>query len=211
VRARYELLQRRRLLGQGLLQEVLISSPEKQHNMKTIYAFVIALLIGSGASAQVTRVSLQASGLTCSMCSKAVKSALEKVSFVEKVQVDIKNQQYNLTFREGTTPDFDALSGAVEGAGFSVAALKVTADLPAATLAKDEHLQIGGQTFHFLNAANQSVAGSVTFSLVDKNFVSAKEHKKWSSQSKMACVKTGRMASCCTKGGAEARIFHAII
>ncbi|TCJ17577.1 copper chaperone [Flaviaesturariibacter flavus] len=180
--------------------------------MKSIYAMLIALLLGGGVSAQVTRVSLQASGLTCSMCSKAVKNALEKVSFVDKVQVDIKNQQYNLTFKEGSTPDFDALAGAVEGAGFSVAALKVTADLPAAaTLAKDEHLQIGGQTFHFLNAANQSVSGSVTFSLVDKNFVAAKEYKKWSALSKMACVKTGRMASCCTKGGAEARIFHAII
>jgi copper chaperone CopZ len=180
--------------------------------MKTIYAFVIALLLASGANAQVSRVSLQASGLTCSMCSKAVKNALEKVSFVEKVQVDIKNQQYNLSFKEGIAVDFDALSGAVEGAGFSVAALKVTAQVPTATtLQKDEHLRIGEQTFHFLNASSQSVSGTVTFSLVDKNFVGAKEHKRWSAQSKMACVKTGRMAACCTKGAAESRIYHAII
>jgi copper chaperone CopZ len=180
--------------------------------MKTIYSLLIALLLATGADAQVSRVSLQASGLTCSMCSKAVKNALEKVTFVDKVQVDIKNQQYNLTFKEGSTVDFDALSGAVEGAGFSVAALKVTALLPqATTLVKDAHVQIGTQTFHFLNAADQSVSGTVTFSLVDKNFVAAKEYKKWSAQSKMACVKTGRMASCCTKGEAEARIFHAVI
>jgi copper chaperone CopZ len=180
--------------------------------MKTIYVLMIALLLAAGAQAQVSRVSLQASGLTCSMCSKAVKNALEKVSFVDKVQVDIKNQQYNLSFKEGSTVDFDALSGAVEGAGFSVASLKVTAQLPeAGTLKKDEHLQIGDQTFHFLNAANQPVSGTVTFSLVDKNFVPAKEYKKWSAQSKMACVKTGRMASCCSKGKAESRIFHAII
>jgi copper chaperone CopZ len=164
--------------------------------MKTIYAFVIALLLASGANAQVSRVSLQASGLTCSMCSKAVKNALEKVSFVEKVQVDIKNQQYNLSFKEGSAVDFEALSGAVEGA---------------TTLQKDEHLRIGEQTFHFLNASSQSVSGTVTFSLVDKNFVGAKEHKRWSAQSKMACVKTGRMAACCTKGAAESRIYHAII
>jgi copper chaperone CopZ len=83
--------------------------------MKTIYVLMIALLLAAGAQAQVSRVSLQASGLTCSMCSKAVKNALEKVSFVDKVQVDIKNQQYNLSFKEGSTVDFDALSGAVEG------------------------------------------------------------------------------------------------
>ncbi|RYY90561.1 MAG: copper chaperone [Chitinophagaceae bacterium] len=180
--------------------------------MKAIYGFVLCLLLGTVANAQVSRVSLQASGLTCSMCSKAVKNALEKVSFVEKVQVDIKNQQYNLSFKEGQTVDFDALSAAVEDAGFAVASLKVTALLPApSVLQKDEHMKIGGQTFHFLNAASQQVAGTVTFQLVDKAFVTAKEHKKWTAKSSMACVKTGRMAACCSKGSAEARIYHVII
>ncbi|RYY39447.1 MAG: copper chaperone [Chitinophagaceae bacterium] len=180
--------------------------------MKAIYAIVLCLLLGSAAQAQVTGVSLQASGLTCSMCSKAVKNALEKVAFVDKVQVDIKNQQYNLTFKAGQTVDFDALSAAVEDAGFAVATLKVTAQLPTpATLQKDEHLQIGGQTFHFLNAASQSVAGTVSFQLVDKSFVPAKEYRKWTAKSTMACVRTGRMAACCTRGAAEARIYHVII
>ncbi|GAB4092420.1 heavy-metal-associated domain-containing protein [Flaviaesturariibacter terrae] len=179
--------------------------------MKTIYVFLLALLLGSAASAQVRRVSLQASGLTCSMCSRAVKNALEKVPFVDKVQVDIKNQQYNLTFKEGQNVDFDALSAAVEDAGFAIASLKVTAQLPAAaTLQKDEHLQIGPQTFHFLNADGQPLSGEVTFQLVDKSFVSAKEFKKWTAKSSMPCVKTGRMAACCSKGSAT-RIYHAII
>ena len=176
--------------------------------------FIILLVaIGISAKAQVNKVSLQASGLTCSMCSKAVKTALEEVSFVEKVQVDIKNQQYNLTFKEGQTVDFDALNKAVQDAGFSVAAMKVTALLNSAKLQKDEHLKIGQQTFHFLNAANQTVDGQVTFSLVDKGFVSAKEFKKYAGMTKMACVQTGRMAKCCTTGDAvdEGRVYHAII
>jgi copper chaperone CopZ len=177
--------------------------------------FLMALLMGLGISsqAQINKASLQASGLTCSMCSKAVKTALEEVSFVDKVQVDIKNQQYNLSFKQGDKIDFDALNKAVEDAGFSVAALKVTANVNAAKLEKDEHLKIGDHTFHFLNAANQAVSGQVTFSLVDKGFVSAKEHKKYAGMSKMACVKTGRMAKCCTTGDAaeEARIYHVVI
>ena len=40
--------------------------------------------VGMVSFSQVSKVSLQASGLTCSMCSKAVKSALEEVGFVEK-------------------------------------------------------------------------------------------------------------------------------
>lgn len=177
------------------------------------FFFLLCLFFGMQSQAQISKVSLQASGLTCSMCSKAVKKALEEVSFVEKVQVDIKNQQYNLSFKEGSTIDFDALNKAVQDAGFSVASMKVTASVSNTKLEKDEHLKIGGQTFHFLNAANQTVDGQVTFSVVDKGFVTAKEFKKYASMTKMACVQTGRMAKCCTSDDAapEARIYHVII
>jgi copper chaperone CopZ len=174
---------------------------------------MLLMVFGIGAQAQINRVSLQASGLTCSMCSKAVKTALEEVSFVEKVQVDIKNQQYNLSFKPGSKIELDALNKAVMDAGFSVAALKVTATVNPTKLAKDEHLKIGDHTFHFLNAANQSVDGQVSFSVVDKGFVSAKEFKKYAAMTKMACVQTGRMATCCTTGEAaeNSRIYHVVI
>ncbi len=168
---------------------------------------------GFAAQAQFSKASLQASGLTCSMCSKAVKTALEKVSFVEKVQVDIKNQQYNLTFKQAETIDFDALGKAVEDAGFSVASLQVTASVNNLHVKKDDHVQIGGKTFHFLSAKGQPLNGEVTFSIVDKSFVSAKEFRKYASLTKMACVQTGQMAKCCAaETSPEAyRIFHVII
>src|SRR5688572_3637355 len=102
----------------------------------------LMLCVGMVSTGQVTKVSLQASGLTCSMCSKAVKTALEEVSFVEKVQVDIKSQKYNLTFKEGTHVEIDDLGKAVEDAGFSVASLVVTANVNSVTLEKDNHLKI---------------------------------------------------------------------
>lgn len=181
--------------------------------MKSLFSLLLCLFLGTQINAQITKVSLQASGLTCSMCSKAVKSALEEVSFVEKVMVDIKKQQYNLTFKQGQQVDLDALSKAVEDAGFSVAALKVTADVAGVEVAKDEHVKIGDQYFHFLNAKSGQLNGSTTFNIVDKSFVSEKEAKKWSSASKMECVKTGRAAACCTSDGvaAQARVYHAIM
>jgi copper chaperone CopZ len=82
--------------------------------MKILLAFLLVFFAGSQFQAQFSKTSLQASGLTCSMCSKAVKNALEKVDFVEKIQVDIKNQQYNLEFKKDAVVNFDALSKAVE-------------------------------------------------------------------------------------------------
>ena len=180
--------------------------------MKKIFLGLLVVFCVT-AKAQFSKASLQASGLTCSMCSKAVKTALEGVPFVEKVQVDIKNQQYNLTFLKTDKVDFDALSKAVEDAGFSVASLKVTASVNNLTPQKDEHVNIGGHNFHFLNSKGQQLNGDVTFSVVDKTFVLPKDFKKYVSMSKMACVQTGQMASCCTKEnpGASSRIYHIII
>lgn len=180
--------------------------------MKSVLVMLL-VIFGLNAQAQISKVSLQASGLTCSMCSKAVKAALEEVSFVEKVQVDIKNQQYNLSFKEGSVVDFDALNKAVQDAGFSVAALKVTASVAQTKLEKDEHLKIGNQYFHFLNAFNQTVDGAISFSIVDKGFVTAKQFKKYAAMTKLACVQTGRMAKCCSTDDVpdNARIYHVVI
>jgi copper chaperone CopZ len=175
--------------------------------------FACLVVLGLSTKAQVTKVSLQASGLTCSMCSKAVKNALEKVAFVNKVQVDIKNQQYNISFKENEKVDLDALSKAVEDAGFSVAKFMVTAHVEDIIAEKDHHVKIGDAYFHFLNAADQHLSGETNFTIVDKNFVSAKEFKKYSSLTKMPCMQTGRAAKCCTSDAVpeQARIYHAII
>lgn len=179
--------------------------------MKKIF-FCLLMAGCLGAQAQFSKASLQASGLTCSMCSKAVKNALEKVPFVQSVGVDIKSQEYNLLFKEGASINFDALQKAVDDAGFSVASLKVTASVGDLQLQKDEHIKIGGSDFHFLNGSGQHVKGDIHFSLVDKNFVSAKEAKKYATLSKMPCVQTGRAEKCCAKDDEPpTRIYHAVI
>lgn len=171
------------------------------------------MMIGIGAQAQFSNVSLQASGLTCSMCSKAVKNAIEAVPSVEKVMVDIKNQKYNITFKSADDINLDALSKAVEDAGFSVAALKVTVNVPQLKVEKDEHYLIGNKYFHFLNGYGKQLNGETTFTLVDKSFLSAKDFKKYSASSKMKCVQTGKAAECCQKDDIteNTRIFHVII
>lgn len=173
------------------------------------------MFLGISVNAQFSKASLQASGLTCSMCSKAVLTALQAVPFVEKVQVDIKSQQYNIAFKEGAISDFDLLSKAVEDAGFSVASLSVTAKVDKVKIEKDAHLSIGDKTLHFLSGNGKEIDGETTFRLVDKGFLSAKDFKKYAASSKMKCVQTGKAESCCTKNtdasSSGPRVYHAII
>ena len=181
--------------------------------MKKMIMLGLVVMISLAAIAQFSKASLQASGLTCSMCSKAVKVALEKVSFVQEVKVNIKRQEYAIVFKEGSDIEFDDLKKAVEDAGFSVASLKVIGNFNDIKIEKVMHIKVGGQSFHFMNGDNQLLNGEQTLTVVDKNFVSPKEFKKYSAASKMECVQTGKAAVCCAKDGisADARVYHVTI
>jgi copper chaperone CopZ len=181
--------------------------------MKMLFIWLLSGMLPVAVTAQVTKVSLQASGLTCSMCSKAVYNALEKVAFVEKVEVNIKTQEYTMSFKSSDAIVLDALVKAVEDAGFSVAGFKVTASVNPVTLRQDEHIKIGNQYFHFLNAGGKKLNGETTFTVVDKSFTSTKNFKKYSALSKKECVQTGRTAICCAEENVpdQTRVYHAII
>ena len=181
--------------------------------MKKLLLLAIGAVFCFSCFAQLSKATLQASGLTCSMCSKAVKVALEKVSFVQDVKVNIKSQEYTVTFKQGSDPDFDALKKAVEDAGFSVASLKVTGIFSNVNVEKDKHIQIDGKNFHFVSGGSKVLNGEQTFTIVDKDFVSAKDFKKYSAATKMECIRTGHAESCCVKDGihTEERVYHVII
>ena len=92
--------------------------------MKFIYTCLFLLLGSLSTSAQISSGKLQASGLTCAMCSKAVYNALSAVPYVEKVQPDIQQSTYQLTFKSDVAVDPDLLARAVTDAGFSIAKLQ---------------------------------------------------------------------------------------
>lgn len=71
----------------------------------------------------IKKVTLVASGLTCSMCSKAIFKALTKLDFVEEVKVDIEKSMYILAFKTGKKVEIDQIKSAVTDAGFGVKTL----------------------------------------------------------------------------------------
>jgi copper chaperone CopZ len=182
----------------------------KSIQMKKILS-IIAVLVSLNSMAQFTEASLQASGLTCSMCSKAIYKALEKVDFVDSIRVDIKSSTYRIFFDKDANVDFDALSKAVTDAGFSVASLKVTGVFTNTEVKNDAHVTIDGKTLHFLNVKSQTLNGTATITLLDKNFVSAKDFKKNKQYTTARCYDSGKAASCCKTADTSARIFHATI
>jgi copper chaperone CopZ len=181
--------------------------------MKTLLLAIAIMVFAMSSQAQFSRATLQATGLTCAMCSNAINKALQAVPFIETVRSDIKNSAFSIVFKTGSEVDIDAIKKAVEDAGFSVGSLKLTGQFKDVKVANDQHVKIGNANFHFLDVKDQMLNGESTITIVDKDFVTAKQFKKFSAATKMACVKTGKAGNCCTKDGmsAESRIYHVTI
>ena len=181
--------------------------------MKKLLLILVVSLSVSYLQAQFTKGTLQATGLTCAMCSNAINKALEKVTFVASIKSDIKNSTFFIQFKENMTVNIDALKDAVEDAGFSVGSLKLTGSFTGLKVEEGQHVKIGNENFHFLKVNDPLPDGEKTITVVDKNFVTAKEYKKYSTATKMSCMQTGKASDCCVKDGiAEGeRIYHVII
>ncbi len=145
--------------------------------MKTILLF-ITILFSYSINAQVTKVSLQASGLTCSMCSNSINKALKTLAFVDNIDPNIETSTFEITFKQGSNVDFDAIKKKVEDAGFSVAGFVATIKFENVQVEKNKPVTVGDKTFYFLNANEQSLTGLKKVRLIDKGFVSGKEYKK---------------------------------
>jgi copper chaperone CopZ len=172
---------------------------------------LVFLMFSIRTEAQIKTAKLTASGLTCSMCSKAIYKALEKLPFVDKIDVDIESSTYLLTFKKEPSVDLDKIKNAVTGAGFSVAGFSFTADFESLKVASEDHLSLWGNTFHFVHINPQTISGDVTLKVIDKGFVPVAERKKYAQYTKMKCYQTGVKENCCPVKSNSNRVYHVTI
>ncbi|MCW3109911.1 MAG: heavy-metal-associated protein [Segetibacter sp.] len=145
--------------------------------MKKLLLF-IAIAASVIANAQVRTVSLQASGLTCSMCSNAINKALKKLDFVLTVDADIKTYTFEISFKQNSIVDFDLIKKKVESAGFTVCAFYANLHFNNVQVNAGEPIVIQDKIFLFVNTKNQLLSGDKQVKIMDKGFVSAKEYKR---------------------------------
>jgi len=138
----------------------------------------MAMAFSVATNAQVTKVSLQASGLTCSMCSNAINKALKTLDFVLEVDADIKTYTFEILFKTNSNVDFDMIKKKVENAGFTVSGFVATMLFNNVQVINSQPVTIGDKTFLFVNMKDQSLNGAKEVKVLDKGFVSPKEYKR---------------------------------
>ena len=162
--------------------------------VRSIIIAALLCLFSFGANAQIKSARLTASGLTCSMCSKAIYKNLQKLSIVQKVDVDVETSTYIITFKPGAAVSPDAVKKSVEDAGFAVASLQVTASFPRMEVSAATPIPYAGAHYRILNATGgQVLEGERTFTVVDKGFLSPGEWKKYAALAGAKAAVAGRV------------------
>lgn len=145
--------------------------------MKKVF-LLITCIWAIGASAQVQKVNLQASGLTCAMCSKAIYKAVSAISFVDTVLVNIEASTYDIRFKSEATPQFDQIAKAVVDAGFSVANLTVVVNFNKQSVDKNGLLTLDGIQYKIMGTPPTTLQGSKKLQLIGKQYMLPKDFKK---------------------------------
>jgi len=189
-----------------------LSAQVNLFTMKKWMFFLGLLLITGWTNAQIQSAKLQASGLTCAMCARAVYKNLEALPFVKSIDTDLNGSAFLLSFNEKPV-DPDAIRKKVEDAGFSVAELVLTARFEPTTIEADKHIDLQGLMFHFVGVRKSELNGEHNIRLVDRNFIPAKEAKKVQGLTQLACYNTGIMGDCCNSKATSVskRVYHLML
>ncbi|MEY3501208.1 MAG: hypothetical protein RL308_2881 [Bacteroidota bacterium] len=140
----------------------------KSKNIKNaLIALTFLFMFSINSNAQISKVEIRATGLTCSMCSNAIYKQLESIPEVETVETDLNTNTFTVILKEENNLSPRIFKEKVEKAGFFVGTFIVTA--------KPETTSNG--SYVLLNDKPNS-ASEIKFQLLDKGYVTEKEYKK---------------------------------
>ncbi len=120
-------------------------------------------------NAQIKSAEVLASGLTCSMCSKAIFKALSQLDFVDTVKVNIETSVYQLSFKKDSAVKIEGIRDAVYDAGFAIAKLSITADWKDKSAVKDLVFNDLGYQFKWQTKVNKTLSSNQKVVIVNKD------------------------------------------
>ena len=138
--------------------------------VKAILIITIAIFsLANHSKAQISKIELKATGLTCSMCSNAIFKQLKSMPEVESIKTDLNNNAFIISIKNGFNISPTIFKTKVEDAGFFVGSFIVMST--SEILQKNNYILVEGKA---------SKLPEIKFQVVDKGFVTEKEYKKLS-------------------------------
>jgi len=126
-------------------------------------------ITATSANAQIKSAEVLASGLTCSMCSKAIFKALSSLPFVDTIEVNIETSVYQLNFKKDSAVKIESIRDAVYDAGFAIAKLSITANWKDKNAIKDLVFNDLGYQFQWQTKSNKMLSNTQKVFIVNKD------------------------------------------
>lgn len=147
-------------------------------SLKKIMIAAILLLSIPCAFAQLSRVDIVATGLTCSMCSNAINKQLKTLTDVEKVDIDLNTNTFVVFLKKNNqiTPKF--LKDKVENAGFFVGEMVLYMSFDKQKTTMNSVVSTNNLTFIFIDDSTKTLEGETKLKVFDKGYLTSKAFKK---------------------------------
>ncbi len=146
--------------------------------MKKILIPTVILFFSVVVHAQISKAKLTATGLTCSMCSKATYKQLISIAEIEKVEPDLNNTAFLLYFKKGSSVNIGDIKKKVEDAGFSVGELLVVFNFNKQQVENNRSFTLDNNTYTFMDTKSGTLNGEVKAKILDKGYIVEKEYKQ---------------------------------
>lgn len=157
---------------------------------------LIILFVTVNIKAQFISANLKVDGLTCSMCSKSVHKALASLNFIDSIIPDLETTRFKVYFKKESKVELFDIRDKVEGAGFSVGEIKVSFNFDNADASQAPWYKYQDYNYQLVGVSEKTLKGLIEFKVLDKGFVSKKEFKTNSKNSKYKCVYSSNSVEC---------------
>ncbi len=149
--------------------------------MKNISKFLIAIVVLlsiTNSFAQISKVEIVATGLTCSMCSNAINKQLKKLPEVEKVDIDLNSNTFTIFLKKNITISPRILKESVQKAGFFVGSMIITMNFDNQKIDDNSKLKKDNLSLVFIDSNPKTLNGLTKFKVLDKGYLVMKDFKK---------------------------------
>ncbi len=159
--------------------QTVVNMKEKQkkiNTMKKILCIIKFCVFTIIVNAQITKVEITATGLTCSMCSNAINKQLKTIAEVEKVDIDLNKNLFVISLKADNKLTPKTFKDKVEKSGFFVGSMVLFINFN--NQAIEDNKQI--DNYVFIDTKAQTINGVAKVRVLDKGYVTTKEYKKLS-------------------------------
>jgi len=144
--------------------------------MKFITTAILIMVTLHIANAQLTKVEIMATGLTCSMCSNAINKQLKSITHVENVDIDLNKNLFVITLNNSNNLTPKDFKEKVEKAGFFVGSMVLYLQITDNKIADNKQID----NYVFIDTKAKTVNGITKARVLNKGYVTLSEYKKLS-------------------------------